>query len=697
MNDLIKEIIDKTTKITEIISEYDSLNDLLKLYTNGTTSKLFEENYSFIKPYLDDPKLIDAFDPSNFSSTEKYVEILSTVSYLFPKSFTYKIIEKYKSKDNNIINYIFIMSKEDIDFLLSIGYTDKEIISQEGYIADTSTTKYLLSISTSEDFYDYLKENQLDKCPFIVIDELKKNNTNILKNYFSYYSYEDNIIRLFDLLTEEDIPNLDEVIDRIILLIDNHSEISIIKDKELANKLIDKIGSKILVFIDNPDEEIISKINDFKLEDYIRIDGSYKDSTPLLKYFIERGEIDAIKYTSPNAITDEIINILLSKNIDIKQYQGYLFSPNPIDKSLAFNKYLVSQGDYSNIQNLENIYSDLEIFNFVFKCSKETNLKSSELSIINLLAGKEVEDKSLPSSTISPEVSKRMIELGLSFDKYLELSGSSESLLKEYYSNGENKALILMRDIEENDLSKITYENYLEVLNIKPDLTIHHEVALKLIKDGHYDVIKHVYEYSLNSIIRELKLEELSDEEYYKLPKELQELTILKDKHVLPTIDEIRTRLSEKVDEENISLAAKVNMPYEEIIEYINNNRYYKSIIPKELLIKYLNEGHIDVLKYAADRFNSDYDDALEVYYNLVEGKIPSQEEFDSYSSGIKSSLFNIYLKHKKYEIVKLNNNQIYSYSNNLNVLKDNNYSIDDFINNPIFDGDLINTFITSF
>mgnify|MGYP003322120419 CR=1 FL=1 len=52
-----------------------------------------------------------------------------------------------------------IFKSDDIDFLLSIGYTDKEIISADGYIADTQTTKYLLSISTSEDFYDYLNKN----------------------------------------------------------------------------------------------------------------------------------------------------------------------------------------------------------------------------------------------------------------------------------------------------------------------------------------------------------------------------------------------------------------------------------------------------------------------------------------------------------------------------------------------------------
>ena len=693
MQDIVLELVKKVKDFYKDYEDFDGLDSFEEFVEKARKNGLFDKYFSFIKPYLDNPEILDYINSNTITSEEDLVNTILTISFLFPKSFFYELIKKCHDKIDDFLNYIIIDTKEDIDILLSLGYTDKEIISAEGYMVPESITKSIVESSTDPTLVKYLLDNEIEKCTFLVVEELKKGNTGILKKYNSSYHSEQHIKKLLSSLIEEDISNIDEIIDKIILRFSDGSKISVIKDKSFALKLIEKYGSKAIVFIDNPDEEIVSKITDFSIEDYIRVEGTYRDSMPLLKYFINKGDYDVLSYTSPKAITDEIIELLASKEVDLSKYTGDRFSPGPLSKSLSYNKYLVSQGKYTYIKNLENIYTNLEEFNFVYECQKTNPSRIIESNIISYLLGNKEEPKRLPNETISKEVAERIVELGFKLEDYILFNGYSEELLKTYYALGDKRALFFMCNLKAEDVEQITYEDFINLLSIKSDVEIQKATALKLIKEGHYDVLSHINNYTLKSITKELGLDEISDEEYYSLPKELQEIEHLKDKHILPTIEEVRERLISDISQENVTLAARVNMSYEELKSIIDKYQsYYPSVMSKEVLLKYLKEGHTDALKYATTYFydSSELVEITDLYYELVSGKLPDPKEFSDYSYNVEKALFTTYIKHKRYEIATLNSRHIHIDENDLQILKDNNYSLEDFLEHPILDGEVV-------
>ena len=691
--DIVQELLTQIKFISNffenIIPEAED-ESFISLLISGKLDFLYDKYFSFINDYIDDPKLIEILDPDKLDETE-LESIYSTISYLFPKDFYHKLISTYHNNPK-VINSILIYSKEDIDFLKSLGYSEENIISAHGYEAPKEVTEYLYSLRNDESFYNYLLENHLNKCLFIVINELKKDNTSVLKSYLRTFYASEALTELLEELIYVDLPNIDEVLEKLVLL-SHSSNYSVITDKEVSLKLIDKYGSKILRFIDNPDEEIISKIDHYNLEDYMLEDASYKDSPYLLKLLLEQGDYEALFYARRDAITSEIIDYLVSNNIDIKNYEYSDMRSSPMISTLVYNKYLVSKGDYSCIGYLDNFYNDLDTFNFLYDCLSKSPDNSYKFKTINYLLGREKEPN-LTFVEISKEVAQRIVELGFTFDKYLEFDVRCNSLLEVYLEQGNKEALLLMTNKDEEQLQEASYDNLKLLLSKSSKVEIDVATAVKFIKEGHYDAIKYTSKISQEFVIRRLGLEDISDEEYYSLPKELQEVDFLKDKHILPSIDEVRKRLAEYPDEACVTVAARIDMPFEELIDYIEKS-YFRSVMSSQVVIKYLREGHREAMKYATGHtYKDNFKEAVEEFYNLTDGAIPTEEEWKAFSFDLQYEFYNVYFSHKKYEIGSVTTH-LFLPDQCKQVLKDNNYSLEDFIITPIFNGDIINRFIT--
>ena len=162
--DIVQELLTQIKFISNffenIIPEAED-ESFISLLISGKLDFLYDKYFSFINDYIDDPKLIEILDPDKLDETE-LESIYSTISYLFPKDFYHKLISTYHNNPK-VINSILIYSKEDIDFLKSLGYSEENIISAHGYEAPKEVTEYLYSLRNDESFYNYLLENHLNK------------------------------------------------------------------------------------------------------------------------------------------------------------------------------------------------------------------------------------------------------------------------------------------------------------------------------------------------------------------------------------------------------------------------------------------------------------------------------------------------------------------------------------------------------
>ena len=98
----LKEQIKLITKVEKEIFDYNSETETILLfnYNSEKNRKIYNKYFSYLNNYLDDDLLIKLLDPSNYND-EEYREIMAVISYIFPKNFYYKLLEKYK--DNQII------------------------------------------------------------------------------------------------------------------------------------------------------------------------------------------------------------------------------------------------------------------------------------------------------------------------------------------------------------------------------------------------------------------------------------------------------------------------------------------------------------------------------------------------------------------------------------------------------------------
>ena len=686
MEDLIRRLYVTTKYINmnmdEIWGTDIDAESLISEKNSARREEIFNKYFSFISDYISDPAFIPSLKLEELSEEELPINLLF-IQLFFPKRIYHDIFKYYKDKIDIIFDYSLISSKEDVDFYMSMGYTIDEITRTQCFYPKEELMKYVVSFKTTngvidKEFYDYIINNHIDGCLFLVLEELKKGNYDML------IKYKQSKV-LIEALLEANLPNTQEILDKIILL-SKRKSCSIITDMEKVKKLISLYGPKYIVFASNPTEELISMVDDFKIEDYISAEGDFQKSPHLLKLLLKKGEYVALEHALPEAITQEIVELLVNSGIDLKYYEDRC---PVLEQSLAYNKYLVSQGRYDSLYDLQDVYTNLESFDYIYSLLKTTDIKLKlKFDIIYYLLGKK--DEIYYQVNYSEEVAERVVSLGFTLEDYLKWIRYDYSLLKTFIKKGDTRALLLIKTATKKEVSNITYEDFQSIKAINPKVKINISSAIKLIKEGHYDVLDNIDEEDNKTIIEELGLDDITEEQYEALPEKLKELKILKEKFVTPSSEEIIERLKNDPDEETLSLAIKFNIPFETIKRCIEFS--YNSIeLNYRDVIKFIKEGHLEAFRYLKTRDikEEEANKVAEEYYKAVNGEIPSETSFYQNSSQRRIILEKYYISQGKYEIVALQQ-YVVEDKKSLEILKKRNYSIEDFRRVPIFNVEIL-------
>ena len=704
MNEVVRRIIEVSNYLSdnpeEVWGESYGDDDIIELIKSGKMQEVYNKYFPFVKDYISDPNFIPSLKLDELEQDDFDIFIYNA-SIIFPRELFHKIFEYYRTKKPDIIEYATIITREDVDYYRSLGLTEDEIVRSVNFAPTEEIIKYLLSLKTKDgvvdkDFYDYLMTEKIGNCLFLVIEEIKKGNYKVMMDYInSAYSKEDKIKNLVEALIDENLPNTPTLLDKVILL--SGDNCSVLTDMEKGKKLISLYGPKYIVLFNDPPEELVSMIDDFKIEDYTNIKGDYKKSPYLLKLLIKKGEYQAIEYTKPDAITTEIINMAVADGVDLTEYERIGFrTSSSLSSSLAYNKYLASQGRYDFIHLIHDIYTNVESFDFVYNVLGTVDIEKNGLELINALHGKPHGPIRISNVEISKEVAERIVSLGFTIEEYIKCDSYCEPIVKVYLNNGDRRAELLRHRFGVTEAKNATYEDYLSLKAIYPSFNISRAAAIKLIKEGHYDVFDNVEKFTVSSVLQEIGLEDITEEEYEALPERVKEVPKLKERFVLPSQDEIIARLEEEVNRENITLAIRTNLPYETIMSYINRSTS-KSYIEPKYAVKYLKEGHRDVINYIYDTHDSSNHEyckeIVALFYELVKGELPTEEEYQNLSYSLRNNFKTYYISKGKYEIVELDRNRVCD-SSALELLKQQNYSIEDFKRTPIFNIEIIEQFI---
>ena len=230
---------------------------------------------------------------------------------------------------------------------------------------------------------------------------------------FSTSDKESFLHDLFVILCDKNYFDVDFFLEKILYTV---NDISFIKDDNLARKLISLGGSKALVFINNPSEEIVSLAGYFRIDDYSFYDGSYKDSSYLLLKFLEEDKFTALNYTHAEAIDKRVYEYISNNKTDfIDSITNY----KELGKSYYFNKYLTSLGSYVHVCEIDDVFFNIDSFDLLYNTLNmhyaDPGVTSYKNTSFKNIINKRFE---IFSTDVSYEVANRIIDLGYSIDNY---------------------------------------------------------------------------------------------------------------------------------------------------------------------------------------------------------------------------------------------------------------------------------------
>ena len=238
MEDKVKRIYDAIKffkdNINEIWGPDIDIDEMLSENNSTRREEIFKKYFSFLSEYLLDPALIPSLKLEKIPKDE-LLEILIVLELFLPKNIYHDIFKYYKDKIDYLNDFSIVISKDDVDFYLSMGYTIDEIIRNPGFYPNEELMKYVVSFKTTngvidKEFYDYIINNRIDGCLFLVLEDLRKGNHDLLIKYT-------NTKKLVEALLDENLPDTQVILDKILLL-SRRRKCSSITDMEKVKKLI---------------------------------------------------------------------------------------------------------------------------------------------------------------------------------------------------------------------------------------------------------------------------------------------------------------------------------------------------------------------------------------------------------------------------------------------------------------------------
>ena len=647
--DIIFELIESKDfqRLKELL-----LNIILKYYNN--TDDFLEAAFNYMKnnSQSDISSILALVISADDNIFEKYIQkIINEVELSERANFNlillsdkqYEILKKYNYIANNLVNFLFILSSQNVSELFVDLYE-----TQESFL--------------NSELFRLLLDNQF-------LDE------------FIRIALERNI-------------NLEPLINKIKEKLHSSSDYSVVNDAKIAEEILQKYGTNAIFLIKNPDmvlnDELLKNVS---FDYYKNIPGSYHSSSKMLIKFLNEDIYEALYYASPEAINEEVIQIIEAKNLEV--------ADSLIGKSSLLIKHYYQRNDYEKLLKAKKL--TLETFNTLYIIFSNPNFQI-EHNLTNIIGflydyikGK-VNDKKY-SLDCDDEVIQELIKKGITLRFALDHISNIDKIARILFKKeNQIEALFFCNDYylcKRNSL-RVNWEMFLEITrDLNHRVSINNHFIERFIKEKHYEIVNKVYinnNLGLNPI--EMGFEGLTYEEFIKLPPEIQNLSCMqeiKDELIPLTDEELIERLEKKPSDKDIELACERNIDFEIIKQSLSRNSRRISLKSAILLI---NRGVFEAVEYVdVYQFyeaNELIDELVETYYQKTNGEIP---DFEITNNIVHLTFLDYYLKNKKYDII-YNIKDVSS--NHMSILIKYDYDFNMFLKYKRYNYDFITSIINS-
>ena len=600
-----------------------------------------------LKPYLYDETFYEYIANSDLADAFKLIMPDEYISF----------IDQYVLDGKSNANYIY--DENEYNLLLNKGISTEDILSKFHIHNDELLYKIYKANPSLRDLVLSKSSNK-----YIIADLVAEGHVEYIDKVAHLYDKRW-LIEFFPYLIDKKLD-----IEKLVIYLETHlDDISIEFTDSDAQKFINNNGPLSLIFISNINDNMMKDISYFSLDDYINYDFSYKKSSALLHMLLEEGKEEALFHTTPEAIDEEVYNYIKEHNISI----DLILQNDSLCQSYYVNKYLIEHDNYSRVSRINSILSDTKSFDLVCDLIKEDKIEGTSQSIDFIKALLNNEKPKALYDYVNKDIISRLIDMGLQVEDCYGFSNSNDFYL-EFIRRGNKDAIFLLDKYSTNVdeyLDSITYEDYVSFRSKHPDKKIDFDIISRLYKEGHLDVINNqelTYDYEL----KELGLLDLTEEQFRSLPIEVQNMRIMQEKYA--EYVDINKAAKEKPTEALLDKAALNGMPYEEMMEIINEHSYISLSINTALI--YLKQGYKDIINYVSNDGRGKSMELAEEYYKQANGELPPQEFFNklSYGSTMEDMVY-YYVKNGRLDILELVN-----YINQVNRIKELGISIDDLL-----------------
>ena len=647
-------------------------------------SEIVDRFFPYIKPFLNDPNFYAAFDLTNDDVMQKVVFTKMLISDEVYYRFIEEAVRQRESKELPLI----VMSSGDIEALLNQGFSLSEISKFELFSDEVAYDLY----KRDRSLYERLLSGYSTNLGAIVANEYVLGNKDALSVYLEKYNFDQKFIGVLRSLSEYQI-NIKQFISDVNVSVkfDNEVTYSVVEDESLLQQLINSWGPEAVVFGKTISRESAQLANNFSYDDYIFYDGSIKNSPYILLNLLNKGYTEALFNCGYKAINEEIIDFIKEHNIPYSD----IAKSDILLKSYLINKMLTDSGYTGIISDTADCLSDVNAFNYVYnyflnKYTEDEHVYysySDDTQFIKAFAL----NQELNSFTyyLSNEVAKRVVELGLDFETYLNKFINVRGLCEVFYENGDKRALFASEDYNyiTDHINEVTYEDFLSYVSLRgSNISLHHLFVEKFFKEGHVDIVNYLSDEVFNYLEpRQLGIDDIPYEEYLKLPEKIQNLPFFKRKFTKRTPEELLTLLETDNSDEVVYEALQAGVDPHKILSM----SYYFSLRYKTVML-FLEKGCTDAITFYSKTYGQNDDERalVALFYEKSGGLLP---DF-SHHCDCEEEFIRYYVSKGRFDIL----DGVYSFKYfKIDSILGDNYTLDVFREHPVLDGRIIKKLIT--
>ncbi len=690
-------MINDAKKLLNIMTE-ENLNKILSefgidfediavnpsLYFNQIKDLIYKKYFSEFDKYIGNEEF---FDNLSLDSEDSYV--LAYSKMFFSDDF-YNFLNEYalKTLSKEEIRTI-IFTKDDFDYFISKGFDLDTILTNFAVLPDVHYDIFM----EYPEYIDRIMEKEGASNVKLIATVLSLGKKKYLSDYFN--SYGDFDKKIIDILKESvsfDNIDFEFLFDSLLSKFIGRGDMSLIEDEEIVKKLIDKIGSKALIFAKNPSADLVN-YTDFTYNDYTIYDGSYKNSSALLEKFLKAGKTDALVHAKRGAISKEVVELIKSLNIPVESFEKNY----ELSSSFELVKFFVEKGNYIYVRTMKDILSNSEVFDYVYSLYSKSLLNYTDFYsnsddfgfFLGLVANDWSRFRNYQIPLITEEIAKKVLDLGFNVDMFLQHLTEYEHrdvFISLFAEREDYIAVLFAKDKKLYDKyeSNVTYSLF-NSLDEARKQNVNHNVYYKLIKEGHYDVLKNI-RYISDYDIRMSGLNTLSYDDYLKLPLEIQNIPILKEKFLQYDSSSLIDLLHSNPTPIIIEKVALGGMPYDELLSHLKSS----FSLTNNTILYYLKKGHIDVLDHLGFLYDSKFCTELaDLCYEILNGAVPPEKIV---SSSLRSYLLKKYIPNKKFEIL---NYVDYFSDEDVKLLVENGFNLDSLKKYPVCHYNVLKHFVS--